>query len=161
MTSEHKLNVAEMFQVGCDFYDCAYMCKMSCINPKWDAKVLAVPEAVNFAFSCEVFLKTLLCLNSISYRRGHKLEELFNALPERYKTNIIQQCTKTYEDSEETFDMGFLSNVSDSFEKWRYCYEQDNQPLKIGFLYVFAGILKELCENEILYKSLGIGETNE
>ena len=51
-------------------------------------KSLIIPQAVLHIFSCEIGLKALLLKEDISYGKTHKLNDLFELLPEQMKENI-------------------------------------------------------------------------
>lgn len=149
MTGDKLLDCREMFRYACDFLYCADLCRTAWRKGDEVTRLRIAPEAVNFAFSCELFLKTLLLFNEIPYKRKHKLEELFNELPKKYQLKIQEQCLLKYGGEKDPFGLSFLSNVSDAFEKWRYCYEYDSLRLEIGFLQVLAKVLREICSQEL------------
>ena len=149
MTGDKLLDCREMFRHACDFFLCADLCKSSWKKDNEVIRQRVVPEAVNLAFSCEIFLKTLLFFNDVKYKRKHKLEDLFNELPQKYKTEIENRCLLEYGALHDSFGFSLLSNISDAFEKWRYCYEYNNLQLRIGFLYIFANALRDICEQEL------------
>ena len=151
MRKDSNINIDEMYDVASEFYYCGELCRTSFGREGIPDRVLIVPEAVNYAFACEIFLKILLLISNIPYTYEHKLENLFNKLPDKYKNEIIDLCDKEYKGDREPFNMQFLSNVSSAFEKWRYCYEKENPPLKIGFLFIFSKILKEKCSREMFF----------
>ena len=149
MTGDKLLDCREMFCHACDFFYCANLCKTFWQEDDKDLRPRVVPEAVNLAFACEIFLKTLLLFNDVKYKRKHKLEDLFNELPQKYKTEIENRCLLEYRTLHDSFGFSLLFNVSDAFEKWRYCYEHHNLQLKVGFLYIFAAILRDICSQEL------------
>lgn len=149
MTGNKLFDCREMFRHACDFFLCADLCKSSWKKDNEVIRQRVVPEAVNLAFSCEIFLKTLLFFNDVKYKRKHKLEDLFDELPQKYKTEIEERCFLEYGVLHDSFGFSLLSNVSDAFEKWRYCYEHHNLQLEIGFLCIFATILRDICSQEL------------
>ncbi len=79
---------------------------------------LSTPTMVNAAFSCEVFLKAILILFSIDYKKGHGLRYLYELLPnEEYKEylKIAPSSGQTFEEE--------LDAHSEDFVAWRYYME--------------------------------------
>ena len=90
---------------------------------------------VNVALAAELFLKCLLRRAGKHSPTGHKLQELFNDLPEEDQTPIRESFSATPRRNfghvltpgvppthDGPFDR-FLSHVDDTFVKWRYNYE--------------------------------------
>lgn len=80
--------------------------------------ILSTPTMVNVAFSCEMFLKAILNLFSIDYKKEHRLKYLYDLLPdEEYKEylKIIPSSGKTFEEE--------LDAHSQDFVTWRYYME--------------------------------------
>ncbi len=103
------------------------------LNEKWIIGIntnnltdmgLAVPVAVNCAFSCELFLKSMLPIGT----RGHKLySELFTKLDDTSKDAIIDGTLKLIQLKENSYTIenfvDDLKNSESSFETWRYFHE--------------------------------------
>lgn len=100
---------------------------------------LFIPIITNMAFACELFLKSLLKRDG-KQTRGHKLIELFEALKDELKDDIIGS-----EESEE-FKCN-LSKISNLFVDWRYVYEQPLDDIEFSFLSTFAERLLAVIEN--------------
>ena len=84
--------------------------------------ILSTPTMVNAAFSCEVFLKAILNLFSIDYKKGHGLKYLYDLLPnEEYKEylKITPASGKTFEEE--------LEKHSEDFVFWRYYMETPSE----------------------------------
>lgn len=90
---------------------------------------------VNAALAAELFRKCLL-RRAENPREGHKLQKLFEALPEKDRSAIRESFDATPKRSFASviapsvppthnipFD-SFLSHVDETFEKWRYNYER-------------------------------------
>lgn len=58
-------------------------------------QILPSATVVNAAFSCEMFLKSLLKHNDISFEKTHSLYELYKLLPGDYKESIALYCGNT------------------------------------------------------------------
>ncbi len=119
----------------------------------------STPAIVNYAFACEVYLKSLLYFSDISFKKKHELKELFDLLPEKYKESIMRltlaECG--------SWDDYSLDNISNAFIEWRYSYETIGKKracmrIETGFLVALNNALRELCTNEffgITYNQFG------
>lgn len=92
---------------------------------------LAIPIAVNCAFTCEMFLKSFLSEANIvqlkNNNKAHKLDELFICLKETTKKDIVERVIikmgKGYDESQFYND---LTKNSNAFVEWRYFFEKQN-----------------------------------
>lgn len=75
-------------------------------------KSLIIPQAVLHIFSCEIGLKALLLKEDISYGKTHKLNDLFELLPEQMKENI-RNLTKEKFKIEFHMDCNFDDQLSE------------------------------------------------
>lgn len=91
------------------------------ILAKADSKLMPV-ICVNFAFSCELFLKAILYKHNITPEKVHSLNDLFAMLPERIQKQIKGKAVFKYE-SKEDFDMILKAN-SNAFGFIRYAHER-------------------------------------
>lgn len=121
------------------------------LNEKWNIGIntnnlvdigLAVPVAVNCAFSCELFLKSMLPIGT----RGHKLyNDLFAKLDNTSKDAIIDGTVKLIQLKENTYTIDKfyddLKASEKSFETWRYFHEP--KETKPYFNYYFMSCFKE------------------
>lgn len=86
-------------------------------------QILSTPTMVNAAFSCEMFLKSILILHDIDYWKrlkhgeGHKLKPLFDLLPEQWYKDFLQTGTR------DNFEKALIEHSAD-FENWRYYMEK-------------------------------------
>jgi len=91
---------------------------------------LAVPEIVNRAFACELFMKSILLIQGVEPPlRIHNLKELFNLLPHNVQLEIQTDMSSLCED----FD-GRLAEISDLFEECRYAFEYERLCLNLPYL---------------------------
>lgn len=147
-----SMDVFSMYQTGCEFSDCAdFAMKAQDVVP-FHGLFYSVPAVVNSAFACEVFLKLLLEVEQIEFKRMHQLEELFNQLPEQVKTAIQQSTIQKYGTWTDVFGLNLLHQISDAFVQWRYNYEHDfgndgTMKIEIGFLVAFRNALREKCSD--------------
>ena len=91
-------------------------------------------------FSCEIGLKALLLKEDISYGKTHKLNDLFELLPEQMKENI-RNLTKEKFKIEFHMDCNFddqLSQISNMFIELRYHFEAEaSKEIIVGFIVAF------------------------
>ena len=83
----------------------------------------AYPLSVNAAFACELFLKALLTLEGVEYKKLHLLFDLFASLPESTKAGIKNEFSNR--GSKESVD-GLVNTYSNAFVEWRYTFEDEN-----------------------------------
>ena len=102
-----------------------------------------IPEIVLKAFSCELFLKSLIKNDNI--KKIHKLDELFECLNKDDKDTIRESIIqfKSQKDSytNDNFNSD-LERVANAFVDWRYFYEKPRS-INIEFLNVLFIILRE------------------
>jgi len=91
------------------------------ILAKSDSNLMSV-ICVNFAFSCELFLKAILYKHNITPEKVHSLNDLFAMLPERIQEQIKGKASFRYE-SKDDFDM-ILKYNSNAFGFIRYAHER-------------------------------------
>lgn len=108
-------------------------------------KILAqnvIPSIVLKAFSCELFIKSLIITNDII--RIHKLDELFFCLSDTDKNSIKNEVINKMASEEGQYvenDFNVdLEEVANAFVDWRYYYE-DNRTIKIVFLDTLLDVL--------------------
>lgn len=111
---------------------------------------LPIPALTCIAFSCEVYLKTLLLCFDIPYPKGaeaHDLKKLFNSLPK----DMVQEIKDSYENPLE------LDNALDEIKKYfitsRYFYESETASFSFPFIEWFHQKLKEITNNKLCSKS--------
>ena len=155
-----------MFEHACAFVDCARYCQIEPNNIKFRMKSHSVAGIVNSAFACEVFIKTLLVFRGIplneiksnNKKYGHNLETLWTAFREKDHTLALLVEHRLKElfnsDDENMFD-NLIANISNSFDYWRYIYEQETACLNLNFLVYFRDILREVCCNQLFGQSWG------
>lgn len=88
---------------------------------KADSRLMSV-ICVNFAFSCELFLKAILYKHNITPEKVHSLNDLFTMLPERIQKQIKSKAVFQYESAED-FD-SILKFNSNAFGFIRYSHER-------------------------------------
>ena len=83
----------------------------------------AYPLSVNAAFSCELFIKSLLTLEDTEYNRWHYLYDLYSLLSPDAKTRIKNSFSESgsTEDVEE-----LVKTYNRAFVEWRYPFDPEN-----------------------------------
>ena len=109
---------------------------------------LLVPIAVNSAFACELFIKSMLPPNT----KGHKLDDLFTLLnsdiQERIKSLTIEKMKKlksTYCDADFQGDLLHHNNI---FVEWRYFHEGKSDSVNIQFVLALTKSTFEIVNEE-------------
>lgn len=147
MTGNKLFDCTEMFHHACSFVDFAELCR-----DKEDHINFAKPEIVNFALACEIFLKAICFYYDINLKpvfkkkKGHNLEALYEVLPQNIKDYVKKRVSQGYRDMwRNPLGIGYLSEISDAFEKWRYSYEHKSLHMPTWFLNSFCNALRESC----------------
>lgn len=102
------------------------------------------PFAVNIAFSCELYLKTIVMRKSSQgeFESGHNLKTLFENLDSDEQDQIIShyqtKCTKDFRE--------LLNESALVFEKWRYAME-GSVSVSVDGMIAFSECLKWFIEN--------------
>ena len=99
------------------------------------------PYVVNSALACELFLKTIIMINSTPRQivREHELTTLFNSLPTEDQTNIKELFSRRMKHD---FD-SLIEEMSSTFVKWRYAYEQETIKINITGILTLAQVLND------------------
>lgn len=122
-----KLEEADaMFQQAASFAKLAleiYHSKLNKIPPE---SSFAAPFVVNATFSIEVYIKSLHSLSG-SNKRGHLIENLYNALNEDVKNTSRTIANRLY--SKYNFESSIqieklLGEINNAFVNWRYLFEK-------------------------------------
>ncbi len=110
-----------------------------CVNGKPAPVIIA--SIVNKAFACEVFLKSIIIMNTKKITNEHSLIKLVK------KSNSCLEIRKklnNYDFNEE------LEKINNAFVEWRYTYERDKMIINNGFLNDFCNTLEEISRIKIL-----------
>ena len=92
MEEKNILDPNRMFKQACAFSDCARCCEIEPNNIiEYRFNSHTVSGIVNSAFSCEVFIKTLLVIHGVSVNKmrgkkacdGHNLKKLWKLFKEK------------------------------------------------------------------------------
>lgn len=95
--------------------------------------LLLIPAYILLAFSCELFLKSLL-LGQGTRKSGHSLGDLFSDLDARMKSEIKFEIESQPRGNDPGFDAD-LDVSSRTFVDWRYLYERSQgKEVRVEFL---------------------------
>ena len=152
----------EMFRHACAFAEVADMATEKFEHDTADISWYTTPAAVNSAFACEVYLKSILKYKGIIYetvktdksgkkhkKSIHDLKKLFELLPEWEREWV--KAAATHNNAGQWYDVfgrEILANISQAFTGWRYIYEVDftktcSVGIDSGFLTAFRNALRE------------------
>ena len=113
-----------------------------------------IPYVVNRSFSCELYLKTVLCIQGAPHKKMHSIIDLLEAttLKENFTTYVLEGVAKTGKQySKEQLDQD-LRSISDAFVNVRYVYEHDFLHVAVGCLEILNDYLDDYCRKSILEK---------
>ncbi len=156
---ERDINTCRrMFEHVCAFVDCAQSCEIEPNNIELRTRSHTVAGIVNSAFSCEIFIKTLLVYNGKDFHdvHGHELKGLwedYKALDERTAADIEERIKEYFQSSDENIFDNLLAESSDAFEYWRYIYEKDCGNVNINFLIGLRYLLRGVCCYQLFGKT--------
>ncbi len=159
MTNYKLFNCQQMFRHACAFSDVADLAMEKFQHDTADIERYTEPATVNSAFACEVFLKALLLFYDVSFKKEHKIDKLFDLLPDEIKNLVKQTVMINYGGMwTDPFGCKLLKNISDAFVEWRYSYEivgnkRASLQINIGFLTVFRDVLRETCCHKFFSKT--------
>lgn len=144
------MNKADKLKLMSNTANCYYIAYTRCMEQRpIDFKtfqMLPIPALTCLAFSCEVYLKTLLFYFDLHFpkgSKGHDLKELYTSLPDDIKANIRE----SYENPLK-FDSD-LDDTKEYFVTSRYLYEEELQWFNIEFILWLREKLKEVVDNQI------------
>lgn len=108
------------------------------------------PYVVNSALACELFLKTIIMINSTPTQivRAHELTTLFSLLPTEDQTNIKELFSRRMKHDFDTL----IGEMSSTFVKWRYAYEQGTIEINITGILTLAQVLNDYITENYLDK---------
>ena len=127
-----EYNTRQMYFIASEFLYAAKRCNEPEVKEIGWSQPFLVPIIVNLAFSCEIFIKTILRNKNLNIPKSkHELFTLFERLPVDTKNEIIGLNDHSNFYSE-------LKSISYTFAKWRYIYEYPLPSINFGFLFEFA-----------------------
>lgn len=153
MTGNHRYDSIQMFRHACAFADCAEIIGHTPQSVVDRTKWYIAPKVANMAFACEIYLKTLLFYNKISYIKEHKMENLYALLPETYKEIIEQETLQRYGKTKDAFGFDYIDGVSDAFQKWRYSFEFTHLRIEVDYIRMLCELLRDVCCRDLFQMS--------
>lgn len=140
--TENSDQIKSIFLIGTGFWKSSKVLSKH-LGETHDFDIVS-PIFVVTAFAGEVYLKCIHAIRTAKIR-GHKLESLFDGLPEIDRSEIkriyeemisnspIVQTIKTQHPSVNFNLPVVLAEASQTFENWRYAYEKPpNAPVSLG-----------------------------
>lgn len=105
-----------------------------------ERKLMVIPALVCAAFSAEVGLKAAIAAQEQPVKNKHDLWILFQDLSAQSQADVI----RTMDMSREIFEAK-LKSCRNTFEQWRYIYEDEGeQSVSLSFLALFAIAIEAL-----------------
>ena len=165
MEEKNILDPNRMFKQACAFSDCARCCEIEPNNIiEYRFNSHTVSGIVNSAFSCEVFIKTLLVIHGVSVNNmrgkkacdGHNLKKLWKLFKEKdYETASLVELKmqEIFNSNDKNMFDELLDSISNAFEYWRYIYEKNSGSININFLRFFRLLLREICCEQLYDKT--------
>ena len=126
------------YELASVYYDVA---RHTFLRPEWMPVTLS-----NVAFSCELFLKSLLYGFGIDFKKIHGLKNLFELLPQSEQSYIENNIA--IENRNVEFQL-CLKEQNEAFPEYRYMCEAKAITGNPLFLFAFADILKFVYESLI------------
>lgn len=111
----------EIFNMANGFYEAALRCMKSEPNSDGSETSAMIPAIVNFAFACELYIKSRLMHIGID-THGHELEKLFNKVDDDFKDFLSLEYREALEVDQASFEDD-IKTFSNAFVSWRYVYE--------------------------------------
>lgn len=118
---------------------------------------LYIPWITIQAFSCELYLKSILIEEGKAYNKTHSLRKLFCTINGKKQTDILDRTKtaflgKVHQNSESYNFCRLLRTISNSFEDWRYCIEEKKEiEINLTFLDCFSHALKNHIDENSSY----------
>lgn len=132
MCSMYDFDVS-IIKIADDFFEAYNRCKES-KNPRSNHggiafSVVNIPAIVNAAFASELYLKSMLTKKF----KKHNLKFLFDKLPGEIQKELEKQIKPEFDalNWEKDF-MGYLVDIGNVFEFWRYIHEKDKSTVYLG-----------------------------
>lgn len=144
------LSILRMYHQARGFQLAAERCLEEHEHP--EQKTLPIQAIVNYALSCEIYLKAIYFFEHPDERvlKKHYFDELFyKKIPEEYQIKIQDQLKCIY--TKEKIDT-YVKEFSKIFEEYRYIYElNEDKREHFGFLCMFASALQNVV-GELTHK---------
>lgn len=113
-----------------------------------DILMMIIPDIVICAFTCELYLKSILCKQNIKFEHMHKLDELFDLLDGDTQKYIEEETLRglyRFEPNKKYVFKDSLKTNGNSFIDVRYFYEH-SMSIDYLFLKVFVIVLENVSK---------------
>lgn len=108
-------------------------------------RIRMIPFIVNKAFSCELYLKCIICINSLKDpSRQHSLFKLYK------ECNIDESVESYFTEMNKVELEKEIKKISDTFIKFRYVYEYTPLEINCGFLNRLCDCLDRIAHTKVL-----------
>jgi hypothetical protein len=136
-------NPVTIYHQAVGFYYGGHRCLLSIpIGPK-TVQSLVAPSIVNFVFSIELFLKSIIVKSGTKPKKIHKIKELVNDCPD----DIIDKVRKEYDQVCQSPNFQeIIEIVNEMFVQVRYQYEYNVNVMYESAVIIFANALFIVCE---------------
>lgn len=109
---------------------------------------LFMPLVTLTSFSCELFLKLILLINSNDINlKGHNLAFLYNKIPMEMQNDIVQILLEKNPNFNIVEFQKYLNEISSLFIDSRYIHEKCELSISYEFLKEFRYALIDICNN--------------
>lgn len=99
----------------------------------------------NMAFSCELFLKSMLYAENIDVKKKHNLFELYKLLPDNMQNTIKTAFKEVPMRGDQNFEL-LMSEVGDAFVFQRYAHERNRLTVDGATLFGLAAVLRAIIQ---------------
>lgn len=107
---------------------------------------LDIPQVTNGALAAELAIKFLTFRETNTFYQIHDLEQLFAALPEIHKTELLSRIKVQAHQTDETF-LYQLHQFANCFDGYRYFFERES----VTTTGLFNQFVKIVCEYALEY----------
>lgn len=131
---------------------CALLMRHEHQREKHERPFALLPYVVNSVFCIELYLKALSLKHGKS-AHGHKLAEIYRALPKQAATDIetsVPEALKIAPLNENPDISRYLQELNDVYVRWRYAYEHERTgEVRFDILHFLRMVMFLACRNEI------------
>jgi hypothetical protein len=137
-------NPIAIYNQAVGFYLAGHRCLLVIPTDPKTNQSLPLQGVVNFVFSIELFLKSILVKNGIEKKNTHKIKELVGSCP----PDLVEKISKEYSSTIQSpnFDE-IITLTNDMFVKVRYQYEYNVHGLSDSAVIALATTLYTVCED--------------
>lgn len=118
----------------------------SFMRKQMELPCLKIPQVANGALAAELAIKFLTFRETNTFYQIHDLEQLFAALPEIHKTELLSRIKVQAHQTDETF-LSQLHQFANCFDEYRYFFERES----VAITGLFNQFVKIVCEYALEY----------